>query len=264
MSTSFHKSIAFRGAKVCYQTYSKSKEALIFIHGWTCDSSLWRAQTPLFQRHCSILIDLPGHGKSDAPDWDYSQELFAESVGHVLKQEGIRKAILIGHSLGGPVSTMVLRLFPDLVAAIIYVDSFFNLPEYYLTNAQRRDFAGKLSDDTKFPAVVRAAIRERATDEQRDEIIRVMEKTPKHVHVSARTTDSLPDPMSKDQVYRIPALHVVTPRFVDFDPDWLIHLPRLETSVWEGHGHFPFMEDAVRFNQEVEAFLSEHQLMQLE
>ena len=164
--------------------------------------------------------------------------------------------------MGGPVSTMVLRLFPDLVAAIIYVDSFFNLPEYYLTSAQRQDLAARLSDDAKFEVGLRTVIGQRATDEQRDEILHVMNNTPKHVRISARTTENQPDAMSNDQIYQIPALHLVTPRYADVDKNWMVHLPRLETRLWDGHGHFPFIEDAPRFNQAVEAFLTEHELMQ--
>jgi pimeloyl-ACP methyl ester carboxylesterase len=208
------------------------------------------------------LIDLPGHGKSDAPEWDYTVELFAHAVALVLKQEEIEKAVLVGHSLGGPVSTMLLRLFPDTVSAIIYVDSFFNLPDYYLTRSQRQELGERLSDDSKFEALIRTVIGTRATDEQRNEILKVMRNTPKHVRVNARTTNSQPAAMSVDQIYPIPALLLVTPRYADIDKDWIRHIPRLEVKLWEGHGHFPFLEDHVRFNHEVETFLQQHQLMQ--
>ncbi|KIX99034.1 uncharacterized protein Z520_05495 [Fonsecaea multimorphosa CBS 102226] len=260
MNTGSCKSVDFRGANLCCQIYGEGRKALVFIHGWTCNSSLWRLQAPLFQRHCSILIDLPGHGKSDAPNWDYTLDLFAHAVKQVLNQEDIESAVLIGHSLGGPVSTMVLRLFPDSVLAIIYVDSFFNPPEYYFTRLQRKELAEALSDEARFEALVRTITGNRATDEQRGEILGVMKNTAKHVRINVRTTDAQPEPMSVEQVYHIPAVLLVTPRYADVDEEWVHHLPQLETKLWEGYGHFPFLEDATRFNHEVDLFLKKNAL----
>lgn len=261
MNTGSCKKIDFREANICYQIYGEGKKALVFIHGWTCDSSLWRLQAPLFQEYCSILIDLPGHGKSDAPSWDYTLQLFAHAVNQVMEHEGIKSAVLIGHSLGGPVSTMVLRLFPDSVLGIIYVDSFFNLPEYYLNSLQREELAKTLSDELGFETLIRKITGGRATDEQKDEILEVMKRTAKHVRVNVRTTEAQPDAMSVDEIYHIPAVLLVTPRYADIDKAWLYHLPQLEMRLWEDHGHFPFLEDATRFNHEVDLFVKKHKLL---
>lgn len=261
MNTGSCKSIDFREANICYQIYGKGPKALVFVHGWTCDSTLWRFQAPLFQDYCSILIDLPGHGKSDAPSWDYTMQLFAHAVKQVVDHEGVEAAILIGHSLGGPISTMFLRMFPDSVLAIIYVDSFFNLPEYYFTSQQRKELAGTLSDEVKFETLIRTITGRWATDEQKSEIMKVMKRADKHVRVNVRTTENQPDAMSADEVYNIPAVLLVTPRYADIDKAWLYHLPRLETMLWEDHGHWPFMEDATRFNHEVDMFVKKHRLL---
>ena len=51
---------------------------IVFVHGWTCDSSSWTGQVPAFaKKYRVITLDLPGHGKSGSPkDGKFSMDLF--------------------------------------------------------------------------------------------------------------------------------------------------------------------------------------------
>ena len=72
------------GAKVHYKSLgdASSKTGVVFIHGWSCDLTSWRAQVPAFEGKARMLfVDLPGHGKSDRPAVDYTMERFANAVG---------------------------------------------------------------------------------------------------------------------------------------------------------------------------------------
>lgn len=255
------KSTDFNGLKIAYQSGNTGKEALVFVHGWTCDKSLWEHQAPLFTKYRSLLIDLPGHGQSDKPEIEYSQELFARSVEAVLVAEGVETAVLVGHSMGGPVSTMVLRLFPAKIKGIIYVDSFFHLPEHYLTDQDRKQLAIRHSDDAKFEALIRTFFTDNTTDAVQKHILTVMTTTAKHVRCNATTTSSLPYALHYRDVFQVPALHIVAPMFADIDKHWLHHLPKLEAEIWPENGHFLFMENASRFNDRVESFLLEKSLL---
>src|SRR6185503_700681 len=53
------------GARIHYVNYGKGHEALVLIHGWTCNLEYWRDQiSDLAKRNRVITIDLPGHGLS--------------------------------------------------------------------------------------------------------------------------------------------------------------------------------------------------------
>src|SRR5258708_8446212 len=52
-------------ARVHYESYGTGKEAIVFIHGWSCDLTFWRGQAPIYRKHRALLIDLPGHGRRD-------------------------------------------------------------------------------------------------------------------------------------------------------------------------------------------------------
>lgn len=254
-------SVHVDGAKIVYDSYGSGNEALVFVHGWTCDSSLWHLQMPLFQNYRSLLIDLPGHGRSEAPDIEYTQELFARAIEAVLRQEGVAKAVMVGHSMGGPVSTMVLRLFPQRVSAIIYVDSFFNLPETYMTVAQRKELASEHADDVQFRAKLDRFWNPYTTEDTQSRVVKTMTSTAKHVRINAVTRDALPHTWRWNEIHDIPALLLVCPMFVEIDRQWLRHIPRLEVQFWEQNGHFLFMEDPERFNKEVVSFLEKNDLL---
>lgn len=90
------KSVVFAGINVVYWCHGAGGDgALIFVHGWTCNSSLWYNQAPIYQRYHSLLIDLPGHGESDSPHVEYSQEFFARAIKAVITKENIDRAVLV-------------------------------------------------------------------------------------------------------------------------------------------------------------------------
>src|SRR5687768_11193491 len=90
--------------KVHYLTVGESAKTLLFIHGWSGNSGFWREQVPAFADKARlVLIDLPGHGQSDKPPADYTMDYFARGVLAVMRDAGVDKATLIGHSMGVPV-----------------------------------------------------------------------------------------------------------------------------------------------------------------
>src|SRR5690348_10214559 len=58
--------IAPDGIHVQYRVYGKGEPALVFIHGWSCDSNYWREQVPEFaKKYTVVTVDLAGHGGTD-------------------------------------------------------------------------------------------------------------------------------------------------------------------------------------------------------
>ena len=56
------------GLAIHSSTTGNGKATVIFIHGWTCDSSSWAAQVPAFKnKYRVVTLDLPGPVKSASP-----------------------------------------------------------------------------------------------------------------------------------------------------------------------------------------------------
>src|SRR4051812_15671885 len=111
------------GQRIHYKSLGEGATALVFLHGWTCDLTFWRGQVPAFAGKVRmLLIDLPGHGRSDKPRIEYSMEHLARAVDAVLQDAGVQNAVLVGHSMGTPVARQFYRLFPRKTRAIVAVD----------------------------------------------------------------------------------------------------------------------------------------------
>jgi len=120
----------FDGNNVHYLTVGKGKEIVVFVHGWAGNSGFWREQAPvLADKARLILIDLPGHGRSDKPHTDYTLDYFARGVLAVMRHARAEKATLVGHSMGVPVICRVYAHAPEKVAGLVAVDGFLRRPE---------------------------------------------------------------------------------------------------------------------------------------
>ncbi|HEY9415582.1 MAG TPA: alpha/beta hydrolase [Pseudonocardia sp.] len=97
---------------------------LVLIHGIGDSSATWESLIPMLARdHLVIAPDLLGHGDSDKPRADYSVAGFANGVRDLLGVLGIRRATLIGHSLGGGVAMQFAYQFPERTERLVLVCS---------------------------------------------------------------------------------------------------------------------------------------------
>jgi pimeloyl-ACP methyl ester carboxylesterase len=113
---------------IAYQAQGEGDVALVFVHGWSCDSSYWSAQVPAFASDFRVItVDLAGHGASGAERTNWSIPAFGEDVAAVIHAIPDRRIILIGHSMGGPVVLEAARRFPNRVIGVIGVDTLNDL-----------------------------------------------------------------------------------------------------------------------------------------
>lgn len=74
-------------------------------------------------RHRVLAVDLRGHGRSDKPEGPYDFTTLAGDLALVCKESGLRQVVAVGHSLGGCLAVRLAALRPDLVAAVVALDS---------------------------------------------------------------------------------------------------------------------------------------------
>src|SRR4051794_26647861 len=105
------------GVKINYSVKGKG-EPVILIHGWL--SSGWinwdlPGTTDLLAKDFQVIrIDMPGHGRSDRPTKDeaYGPEL-VEHVIRLMDHLKIKKAHIVGYSMGGIITAKLLAKHPD-------------------------------------------------------------------------------------------------------------------------------------------------------
>lgn len=98
--------------------------AIVLLHGFLENKSMWHSiSEELVSKHRIVAVDLLGHGASDCLGYIHTMEDQADMVHHVLHELKIRKAIFIGHSMGGYVALAFAELYPDNVKALLLLNS---------------------------------------------------------------------------------------------------------------------------------------------
>ena len=258
----------FGALRVHYEDYGAGPDALVFIHGWTCDLTFWRGQEPLYANpsYRSLLIDLPGHGLSDKPHCAYPIEFFARAVEAVMRDAHVERTVLIGHSLGGPIAYAFLRLFPEKAKGLVLVDAFVSRhmagpPDRAATAAVFAKTARSLqgpAGERNFAQRVESCFTAQTPEVLRAEIRAKMAATPKHVRIAALTSISSLQPPPDDETFDLPAIAIQAAEPATEARFELMRniFPRMQLDKWEGAGHFLMMEDPQRFNRELEQFLA--------
>ena|SRR2546422_5171314 len=260
------RSVRFEGMNVVYASRGRGEPALVFVHGWSCDRSFWEAQmaSPTLARGRRLLaVDLPGHGESDKPAIHYTMDLFARAIASVLDDAGVRRAVLVGHSMGTPVIRQFYRLHPSRTAGLVmvdgplqpFLDNSASWEEFLapLRGADYREWAGKFVEARLDPATDPA---------ERDHVRRVILATPQHVMIGSMEAFSDPAIWKEDPI-EVPVLMVMakgpfaTPEFEAF----LKRLaPRADYRVMEGVSHFLMMDRPAEFNDMVGDWLARNGL----
>jgi len=252
----------FDDAKIHYLSTGKGEEALVFVHGWTCNADFWRPQLNDFPGMHLIAVDLIGHGQSDKPKVPYTMEFFARSVEAALRDAKVKRAVLVGHSMGTPVIRQFYRLFPEKTAGLVIVDGALRLA---FGKEQMDQFMAPMRANYQgsAPAMVEGILGPLKDEKLRAEIKKAMLATPDYVGISAFEGMADEKIYAKDPI-KVPMLAILA-NSPFWQPDTEAFLrslaPQLEYKMWDGVSHFLMMEKPKEFDQEVQAYLMKYKLL---
>ncbi|MDF1520210.1 MAG: alpha/beta hydrolase [Brevefilum sp.] len=95
---------------------------MLMIHGLGDEADTWRhVINPLARDHHVLAVDLPGFGRSDKIDREYSPQFFIDTLHEFLTILDIKKAFLMGSSLGGMLAQGYAVEHPEQIAGLILV-----------------------------------------------------------------------------------------------------------------------------------------------
>lgn len=97
----------YRNIKINYERYgNRKKQAVVLLHGWGQNISMMKPIGDSLTDYDVVIIDLPGHGKSEEPNEVWFLSDFVDMVHSLLKSLKIKDPVLIGHSFGGKISLL--------------------------------------------------------------------------------------------------------------------------------------------------------------
>jgi pimeloyl-ACP methyl ester carboxylesterase len=251
------------GVKIRYLDVGdrKAKDALVFVHCWTCNVDFWRDNINGFPSMRVIAMDLPGHGASDKPKIEYSMEMMARSVEAVMNKAGVRRAVLAGHSMGTPIVRRFYELHPDKTLGLVIVDGA--LVPFGPRQDVEKFFEPMFKDYRPGAATFIDGMLQSARPNVRPFIRSSMLATPEHVAVSAMRK-MLDDAYAPHGTISVPVLAVMAPTAFwpkDLEAQYRAKAPDLDFQMWSGVSHFLQLEEPAKFNAAVNAFIAKKNLL---
>jgi len=245
------------GLAIHSTTTGAGPATVIFVHGWTCDSSSWAAQVPAFaKKYRVVTLDLPGHGRSASPkDGKLSMDLFARAVEAVRAEAKAGRVVLVGHSMGAPVIRQYAKLYPQHVAGLVAVDGpldvrAFPPPEF----KQPPPMVGAEGLKAR-EKMIRGMFVPETPPALQEQILKMMLGTSEATANGAMAAVFDPS-VSKTDVIKAPALAVYAGTAKLPDPKVAKEvLPNYEGTQMPGTGHFLMMEKPDEFNRVLVSFL---------
>lgn len=256
---------SFDGEEISYNVYGKGDTALLFVHGWSCDSRYWRKQVPHFsEKYCVITMDLAGHGNSGQHRKVYSLDSFAQDVKAVIEAVNPKKVILIGHSFGGEIVASTVRLEPEKVIGIIGVDTLHNLDETF-SKEEGYKLIGLDGIKKDFKPAVKEFVKQMMVKDVNQElsnwIINDISSAPPKVAISAleEYVGAISDKKTINifREVKVPVICInadLWPTNIEANKRYMMSF---DVKIMKGTGHFLMLERPEEFNRLLDSSIKE-------
>ncbi len=100
-----------RNIKINYKQYGEGSD-VVLLHGWGQNIAMMDPLGKyLKDKHKITIVDLPGFGLSNEPDYAYTVSDYANLLHELLEFLKIDNPILIGHSFGGRISIVYSSIY---------------------------------------------------------------------------------------------------------------------------------------------------------
>jgi pimeloyl-ACP methyl ester carboxylesterase len=251
------------GLNIVCQVRGKGETALVFLHGWCGDREYWKHQVDAFAADYRVVaLDQAGHGESGKDRKVWSADGLAGDVEAVVKALELKRVILVGHSMGGPVALLAAKRMPGTVVAVIGVDTLhdaeFKVPEEVskkFVAAFEKDYKAtmrealngllpeKVDDDLKKWLLARAEAQDQkmALGLMRDLSGLDQKKLLKEARTPVRCINS-----AGGFTFFIPTAVETNKKYANFDAVTI-----------DGVGHYPMLEKPTEFNKKLREVLKE-------
>jgi 3-oxoadipate enol-lactonase len=181
--------VEVNGVRLAYDDVGEGR-AILFIHGFMLDRTMWRSQVAALEGWRRIAPDLRGSGLSEAPERGYGIATYADDLAALLDALGVRRTVLCGLSMGGYIAFEFLRRHRQRVAGLVIMDARpeADSPE---RRARRNVIIARALDNGARVFAAELApkfLAESASEEMKKQLREIMERTPPNGIIGALET----------------------------------------------------------------------------
>src|SRR5271154_3320796 len=244
--------------------------AVVLIHGYTDNARDWVPMLPyLSKRYRLILVDIRGHGQSSKPECCYTRLDFAYDIKLLLDALGVRRADIVGHSLGSIIAQTFAEYWPERTAHVVLISSTGGAPPDRPRKPPQFDFAAeirKLKEPIEAESPFMIAWWDSPTPVDPDFIRRQRKDAagiPLRVWLAV-LDQALPANLFRELQTPLPRLKAPTlliwgsqDPIMEEDVRQTLRdaLPAARVKIFDGLGHNPFWEDPRGVAEVINAFL---------
>lgn len=110
-----------------------SGETLVFIHGLSDNLLYWENLANNLKSDYQILrFDLRGHGETELGEDEITVDILTNDLKNLLDDLNIKKASLIGFSLGGLIAMNFAVMYPDTLSSLVLMSTFSRCDDYLI------------------------------------------------------------------------------------------------------------------------------------
>jgi 3-oxoadipate enol-lactonase len=104
-----------------HQHADATRPTVLLLHGWTASGDLqfFTAYEALAEYCSFVAIDHRGHGRGLRGFDDFELHDAADDAAALVEHLGLTSVIVVGYSMGGPISLLLTQRHPDLVGGIV-------------------------------------------------------------------------------------------------------------------------------------------------
>lgn len=256
------RTVEVDGLTVSYEASGQGPTTVLLVHGAFGHGDFWDAQRDALRGHHRVVVlDLPGHGASDAPAIDYTRELMVKAMAVVAEDAEASNLVVVGHSLGALLARDFYLEHPDRVTGVVLVDGLLiPLVDERLRDAVIEPFRGDGFRDAANSFIDQFMFAERTPQHVRARVRSQMLATPQHVWVSILETATDPAIRSTEPI-EVPTLGVYTQSdaipegYEDFLRETFRDLDY--RTVPEGTGHYVMLERPTELSNQLIDFAAE-------
>ncbi len=242
---------------------------IVLIHGYTDSARDWVPMLPFMpKRFRLILVDISGHGESSKPECCYTRYDFAYDIKLLLDRLHVRKADIVGHSLGSIIAQTFAETWPQRTHRVVLISSTGGRPAGAAADSRQFDFAAeirKLKEPIEPDSPFMIAWWGSPTPVNADFIRRQREdsaKIPLRVWLAVLNQGlSMTDLQNTLPQLKAPTLLIWGSKDPIMGPadraSLRAALPHAEVKIFDGLGHNPFWERPRTVARKITRFLDE-------
>jgi len=240
------------GTPIRYNAAGKGDPALVFVHCGGCNRGFWDGPMAYFAaKHRVVALDLAGYGQSGRGRNDWTMAAFGQDVVSVVEALGLKRVVLIGHSLGGPAVLEAARRMPGRVAGLVLVDSWVDFEARFpaeeiekFVSALQADYRGTTTAITSqylfsasTPEPVKARVLETALS------------VPQEISVAVVRSSMAYSPLPALREIKAPIVAISSDLFPTNLEGNRKYVPGYRAAIMKGVGHYLMLEQPEAFNE---------------